>query len=171
MELTLADVRAILLATQGLLAPPPDPAGKDDVLAAIRRMGALQIDSINVVARSQYLVLWSRLGCYEPRWLDELLAEGKLFEYWAHAACFLPIEDFPLYRRRMLDTAGWRSHAVRWAHGWLAENGGAAERMRAHIREARRGRRISSAPTARPGAGGTGRRRKRRSKPYTSSAN
>ena len=135
MELTLADVRAILLATQGLLAPPPDPAGKDDVLAAIRRMGALQIDSINVVARSQYLVLWSRLGCYEPRWLDELLAEGKLFEYWAHAACFLPIEDFPLYRRRMLDTAGWRSHAVRWAHGWLAENGDAAERMLAHIRE------------------------------------
>ena len=66
-------------------------------------MGVLQIDSISVVARSPYLVLWSRLGRYEPRWLDELLAEGVLFEYWSHAACFLPIEDYGYYRRFMLD--------------------------------------------------------------------
>jgi uncharacterized protein len=95
----------------------------------------LQIDAINVVARSQYLVLWSRLGCYEARWLDELLAERKLFEYWAHAACFVPIEDFPLFRRRMLDTAGWRSHPVRWARGWLAANAEVATGMLAYIRD------------------------------------
>ena len=70
-------------------------------LTAIRRMGALQIDTIHVVARSPYLVLFSRLGDYDPRWLDELLAEGRLFEYWSHAACFLPIEDYPLYVSRM----------------------------------------------------------------------
>ena len=81
------------------------PAEKPDVLAAIRRMGVLQIDTINVVARSPYLVLWSRLGDYTPAWLDELLAEGALFEYWAHAMCFLPIEDYPLFRRFMLDGA------------------------------------------------------------------
>jgi uncharacterized protein YcaQ len=69
-------------------------------------MAALQIDTIHVVARSPYLVLWSRLSRYDPVWLDELLAEGKLFEYWAHAACFLPIEYFGLYRRRMLDEMG-----------------------------------------------------------------
>lgn len=65
-------------------------------------MHALQIDTISVVARSPYLVLFSRLGHYDTRWLDELLAEGRLFEYWAHAACFLPMEDYPLYRVRQL---------------------------------------------------------------------
>jgi uncharacterized protein YcaQ len=134
MELSLAGVRAVLLEAQGLVKPPPVTPKKRDVLAAIRRMGVLQIDAINVVARSQYLVLWSRLGCYEARWLDELLAEKQLFEYWAHAACFVPIEDFPLFRRRMLDTAGWHSFALRWARGWLAANAPVAEGMLAHIR-------------------------------------
>ncbi|HEY9077977.1 MAG TPA: crosslink repair DNA glycosylase YcaQ family protein [Anaerolineaceae bacterium] len=106
--LTKAQVRTIQLAAQGLLKPPEQPASKSDVLFAIRKMHALQIDTINVVARSPYLVLWSRLGDYQPKWLEELHAEGHLFEYWSHAACFLPIEDFPLYRRWMLDgTRGW----------------------------------------------------------------
>ena len=113
MHLSLPAVRALALAAQGLLAPPTGPARKADVLATIRRLEQLQIDSIHVVARSPYLVLWSRLGSYHPRWLDELLAEGALFEYWAHAACFLPIEDYGLYRREMLD--GWH-----WQKAWLA---------------------------------------------------
>jgi uncharacterized protein YcaQ len=113
VHLTLPAVRALALAAQGLLAPPTGPARKADVLATIRRLEQLQIDSIHVVARSPYLVLWSRLGSYHPRWLDELLAEGALFEYWAHAACFLPIEDYGLYRREMLD--GWH-----WQKAWLA---------------------------------------------------
>jgi uncharacterized protein YcaQ len=103
VHLSLPAARALALAAQGLLTPPAHPARKDDVLTTIRRMEQLQIDSIHVVARSPYLALWSRLGQYEPRWLDELLAEGALFEYWAHAACFLPIEDYGLYRREMLD--------------------------------------------------------------------
>ena len=135
MELTMAEARAVLLDAHGLLTPPPERPTKDDVLATIRRMGALQIDAINVVARSQYLVLWSRLGCYEARWLDALLAERHLFEYWSHAACFLPIEDFPLFRHRMDDTVGWHSHPVRWAQGWLAANAEARTAMLTHIRE------------------------------------
>ena len=77
-------------------------------------MGALQIDTISVVARSPYLVLWSRLGDYNPAWLEQLHAEGKLFEYWSHEASFLPIEDFALYRRRMLDpeSMGWKYRAA-----------------------------------------------------------
>src|ERR687894_1162669 len=110
-----ATARALLLAAQGLSSPPERPAEKGDVLECVRRMGVLQIDSIAVVARSPYLVLWSRLGSYEPRWLDELLAEGALFEYWAHAASFIPIEDYGLYRRLMIDggekTRSWmRAH-------------------------------------------------------------
>ena len=81
MKFSPAAARALLLAVQGLDAPPERRAAKDDVLESIRKMGVLQIDSIAVVARSPYLVLWSRLGPYEPCWLDELLAEGALFEY------------------------------------------------------------------------------------------
>jgi uncharacterized protein YcaQ len=127
LELSVAGARALVLAAQGLAEPPVRSAGKDDVLAIIRRMGALQIDTIHVVARSPYLVLWSRLGAYEPRWLDELLAEGNLFEYWSHAACFLPIEDFRLYRRSMVE-----GHP-RW-HAWLEEHRDVAGRVLAEVR-------------------------------------
>jgi uncharacterized protein len=101
--LSISAVRALMIAAQGLHSQPPHQATKQDVLKIIRQMHVLQIDTIHVVARSPYLVLWSRLGSYNPRWLEELLAEGRIFEYWSHAACFLPIEDYPLYRRLMLD--------------------------------------------------------------------
>jgi len=94
-------VRLMQLALQGLLNMPERPAAKASVLECVRQMGALQIDTIHVVARSPYLVLFSRLGNYDPAWLDQLLAETALFEYWSHAACFLPIEDYPLYVYRM----------------------------------------------------------------------
>jgi uncharacterized protein YcaQ len=92
----------------------------------------LQIDTISVVARSPYLVLWSRLGAYDPRWLDALLAEGKLFEYWAHEACFLPVEAYPFFRHRMLDphSMGWK-----YSHGWIDRHPEQAERILAHVRE------------------------------------
>ena len=112
LSLTLPQARALMLAAQGLLQPPAITASKDDVLACIRQMGALQIDTIHVVARSPYLVLWSRLGAYTPAWLDEHLAEGRLFEYWAHAACFLPSEDFGLHRQMYLSDQfnNWYRH-------------------------------------------------------------
>src|SRR5919199_687758 len=131
-ELSQREDRAVMLDAQGLLRPPRAAAKKADVLRAIRRMGALQIDTIRVVARSPYLVLWSRLGDYEPRWLDELLAEGKLFEYWSHEACFLPAEDYPLYRHRMLDPRGmgWK-----YSHEWIGKHRKEVGRVLAHIRE------------------------------------
>jgi len=91
-------------------------------------MGVLQIDSISVVARSPYLVLWSRLGYYEPQWLDELLAEGALFEYWSHAACFIPIEDYGLYRRLMLG----KTDKTR---AWMEAHPDALEQVMGRIRE------------------------------------
>jgi uncharacterized protein YcaQ len=132
MRLSSDAARALLLAAQGLGRRPKRAARKADVLDTIRRMGALQIDTIHVVARSPYLVLWSRLGDYQPRWLEELLAEGALFEYWAHEACFLPIEDYPFYRHRMLDAAnlGWK-----YAREWAAQNRMALDRVLAHVRE------------------------------------
>ena len=120
MQFSRETARELLLAAQGL-GSAPRHATKDDVRGIIRRMGVLQIDSISVVARSPYLVLWSRLGSYEPRWLDELLAEGAIFEYWSHAACFIPIEDYGLYRRLMIEggekTRTWmRAHSEEIEH-------------------------------------------------------
>ncbi|MGA8807404.1 MAG: crosslink repair DNA glycosylase YcaQ family protein, partial [Thermoanaerobaculia bacterium] len=124
LRLSLPAARALLLAAQGL-ERPPRLAGKADVLAAIRRMGVLQIDTIHVVARSPYLVLWSRLGNYDPVWLDVLLAEGSLFEYWAHEAAFVPIEDYPLFRHRMADPGalGWK-----YSHAWMDEHRAVVDR-------------------------------------------
>ncbi|CAN5875611.1 crosslink repair DNA glycosylase YcaQ family protein [soil metagenome] len=130
MQLTLASARALHLAAQGLLTPAKAQAKKEDVLGIIHQMGALQIDTINVVARSPYLVLWSRLGQFQNNWLDELLAEGQLFEYWSHEACFLPIEDYSLYRHQMVSPQGlgWK-----YNHRWLSENAGEVEKIRQHI--------------------------------------
>ena len=131
-ELTLspAAARALHLAAQGLLQPRRQKARKADVMASIRAMGVLQIDTISVVARSPYLVLWSRLGDYDPAWLDQHLAEGRLFEYWAHEACFVPIEDYGLYRHRMLDPSnmGWKYSA-----SWMRERAGEVAALLAHI--------------------------------------
>ncbi|WP_321950539.1 winged helix-turn-helix domain-containing protein [Burkholderia cenocepacia] len=131
LTLSPAAARALHLAAQGLLTPPRRKATKSDVLDTIRRMAQLQIDTIHVVARSPYLVLFSRLGNFSPQWLDEHLAEARLFEYWSHEACFLPIEQFGLMRYKMLDPSGmgWK-----YAAEWHAQNRPEIERLLARIR-------------------------------------
>lgn len=113
--LTVRDVRRIHLHAQGLLKFPRKRAKKEDVLSAIERMRLLQIDTIHVVARSPYLVLYSRLGDYDPEWLGALLEEGQIFECWAHEACFAPRGSYPLHRRNQLGREGhWAmKHAQR----------------------------------------------------------
>jgi hypothetical protein len=104
-----------MLTAQGLLCPPNEPAEKENLLPMIKQMGYLQIDTIQAVHRSQNLVLWSRLGDYEVDWLDELHAEGALFEYYAHALCYLPIEDYPIFRGLMLNGGRATTHWQKWA--------------------------------------------------------
>lgn len=133
--ISLQMARNVMLAAQGLDRLPDQPAGKADILEAIRRMYLLQIDTINVVARSPYLVLWSRLGDYKIEWLDELLAEGALFEYWAHAMCFIPIEDYGLYRRRMLDAMQKKVWPYKWTVTWAKENSQVMKKVRNHLRK------------------------------------
>jgi len=125
-------VRGLIIAAQGLHKCPASPATKADVPQIIRQMHVLQIDTIHVVARSHYLVLWSRLGDYPQRWLDELLAEGALFEYWSRAACLLPIEDYALYRRLMLNRLTWQEK--RW-RPWMEAHAQLVDKLLTHIRE------------------------------------
>jgi len=129
--LSLTAARALHLAAQGLLQPRRRKARQPDLLETIRQMGVLQIDTIHVVARSPYLVLWSRLGDYPQCWLEQALAARELFEYWAHEACFVPIEDYGLYRHRMLnpESMGWKYSAT-----WMAERRADVEAVLEHIR-------------------------------------
>jgi uncharacterized protein YcaQ len=78
------------------------------------------------------MVLYSRLGRYEQRWLDELLAEGKLFEYWAHEAAFVPIESYGLFVHRMAGAAemGWKYRAE-----WVKEHRHELDNVLAYLRE------------------------------------
>jgi len=130
--LTAAQARSLHLAAQGLLTPPARAARREDVLAAVRRMALLQLDTIHVVARSHHLVLHARLGDYRPEWLDDLLAEGALFETWAHEACLAPVEDNGLHRRMLATSHHW---SVRRARKLLAEEGAG---MAALLEEVRR---------------------------------
>lgn len=97
-SLGITQARALQLAAQGLLQPLRRRPRRSDLLAAITRMGLLQIDSINVVARSAYLVLHARLGDYPAQWLDDALADARLAECWAHEACLVGAADVPWHR-------------------------------------------------------------------------
>ncbi len=98
-------VARFLLSRQGLGAAREWPAGTGApaALVAIRRLECVQLDPVAVVERNQHLVLAARVPGYDPRSLEVLRGQGAVFEYWANAACILPIERFPLFegtRRR-----------------------------------------------------------------------
>ena len=101
LPLSLAEFRLLNLQQQGLLRKTKGKAG---VLSSIQQLGYVQIDSINVVQRAHHHVLASRVADYQAAWLDELLAKKQIFEYWSHAAAYLPMEDyrFSLYRKQQL---------------------------------------------------------------------
>lgn len=98
MSLGAAQARLLHVAAQGLLLKPRARATPAVLQQAIANMHLLQIDTIHVVARSPYLVLFSRLGAYPQVWLEELLANGRIAECWAHEACFVPSGEYPLHR-------------------------------------------------------------------------
>lgn len=110
LRLTRREAAALATIAQGLdrrPAPPATPeAWSARLLETIRRMGAVQIDTISVISRTQETVLWSRLGPYDPALLAELHhPRGELIEYWGHALALVPVEWFPCFRPYM---AWWR---------------------------------------------------------------
>lgn len=121
----------VMLASLGLRAPFRRKASKEDLLTAIRQIHNLQIDTISVVARAHQHILWSRLGSYQTNWLEELHAEGQLFEYFSHAVCLLPIEDYPLFRSLMLEKfIGWDN-----IRDWGEKNSDTLEQILSHIHQ------------------------------------
>ena len=101
-ELTVSTtgVRRLAVTAQGYAGRYRRATGAS-VDAAIRSLSCVQLDSISTVERSHRIVLASRVGDYPRDTVSRLLAQGRIFEYWAHEACLLPIESWPLFRRAM----------------------------------------------------------------------
>jgi hypothetical protein len=103
-SLSPAQARRIALAAQGLAAPrPAKPATRRAFRGMATRLGAIQLDSVNVFSRAHYMPAFARLGAY-PHALLEAEAWGRkpsLFEFWGHAAALMPVEMQPLFRWKM----------------------------------------------------------------------
>ena len=102
-SLLLSEVRKIILSNQ-LLISGNNYSSKSGIYRIIEKLGYIQIDTISVVERSHHHILWSRMPSYQKSYLDELLEKDKLiFEYWSHAASYLPMKDFrfSLLRKRI----------------------------------------------------------------------
>ncbi len=135
-SLSAAEARRVALSAQGLATARPALAGTRQLNSSLARMATLQIDSVNVFARSHYMPLFSRLGPYDTAALDRLLFAQRpsYVEYWAHVAAFIPASDWGLFRFRMddmrakygTDPDGWvQNHRpiVDWVRAELADRG------------------------------------------------
>jgi uncharacterized protein YcaQ len=99
---SLGALRRYVVAHQGYAARARK-ATASEVSAEIGRLGAVQLDSISTVDRAHRITLATRIGRFDEGVVTKLLAAGRVFEYWAHEACLLPIEDYPLFKRRMVE--------------------------------------------------------------------
>jgi uncharacterized protein len=112
ITLSAAEARKLALAAQGLLGPRPIGGP----IAMLDRLQAVQLDTISVLARSHELVAYARLGPIGRERIERAYwgPKSATFEYWSHAACILPLEDWPAYgfKRRALAARGHRWHRM-----------------------------------------------------------
>ena len=103
MDISLLEARQLAISAQKLADPFASPTrGQAGVLDIISHLGYVQIDTISVVERAHHHVLWTRCPDYQPSMLHELQArERSIFEYWTHAASYVPMADYRYYRARM----------------------------------------------------------------------
>ena len=131
-DLSLAEARRIALAAQGFA--DPRPRGRVDIRhlrAVMARVGLLQIDTVNVLIRSHYLPLFSRLGPYPLSLLDDATYQRKeLFETWAHEASLIPVGRYPLLRHRMDAKTGHERF-----RSWAQENSAYVEGVLDEVRQ------------------------------------
>ena len=114
-EISLEKVKHFILEKQGLR----NNNSEDNILRVIKRIHNVQIDTISVVARSQDLILYNRLNNYKEKDIWDLQKKKKVFEYFSHALCLMPIEEYPLY----IWSLEYRSNNPgNWTKNWLKEN-------------------------------------------------
>ncbi len=92
--ISLSEAKKIILSSQGLVKGTLFGHGLEGTRQAIDHLGYVQIDTISVVERAHHHVLWSRVQNYKTDFLNQLMAEKSIFEYWSHAAAYLPMTDF-----------------------------------------------------------------------------
>lgn len=102
-KLTLKQLQRATLESQKLTQTSPFGKGKMAVLNAIEHLGYIQIDTLSVVERAHHHTLWTRIPDYKTTFLDDLVTERKVFEYWFHAASYLPMKDYRFVLPQMLD--------------------------------------------------------------------
>ncbi|MEM9092134.1 MAG: crosslink repair DNA glycosylase YcaQ family protein [Cyanobacteria bacterium P01_F01_bin.53] len=109
-SLSIQQARKLVLLSQRL--PPSKQTGRATAatLSAIEHLGYIQIDTISVVQRAHHHTLWNRNPRYKASQLDQLLADKQVFEYWSHAAAYLPFRDyrFSLPRKHALASGNQR---------------------------------------------------------------
>jgi uncharacterized protein len=108
ISLSNGEARRIALGAQGFA--DPRPTGRIDrrhLRRVLDHIGLIQIDSVNVLVRSQELPLFARLGLHPRTLIDDATRRGELFEYWVHEASLVPVDQYPLYRWRMGGPYRW----------------------------------------------------------------
>ena len=125
---SIAPLRRIVIAAQGY-ASRTRTGTRREVEDAVRALSCVQLDSITAVERSHRIALGSRVGAYPRETVSRLLGQGRIFEYWAHEACLIPVEEWPLFRLRMTRHHPWRGDVIA-QHPELAEEVLAAIRER-----------------------------------------
>ncbi len=113
-SLSISQARKLVLLSQRV--PPVKQAGKslDATLSAIEHLGYIQIDTISAIQRAHHHTLWNRNPQYQTSHLDELMVNKQIFEYWSHAAAYLPMRDFRFSLPRKQSIArGTENH---WYH-------------------------------------------------------
>ncbi|WP_026972069.1 winged helix-turn-helix domain-containing protein [Aliagarivorans marinus] len=109
------EARKIALLSQGLPAKSPKDSGLATTLSALTQLGYVQIDTISVVQRAHHHTLWSRNPHYQTSHLDQLVADKQAFEYWSHAAAYLPMSSYRYslprkYAIKSGDLSHWYPH-------------------------------------------------------------
>lgn len=127
-----ATARRLAISAQRLTGPRPKP-NAESMLQLFRDLRCVQIDPIRAVERTELLVLWSRLGNFDPTLLEQLLWQDKtLFEYWAHCASIVLTEDYPIFRHQMAEYI----KKYPQDQAWLATNGAQRDHIYERLRSA-----------------------------------
>ncbi|WP_454045201.1 winged helix-turn-helix domain-containing protein [Chryseobacterium sp. Marseille-Q8038] len=101
-KLTPEHIKLATLDCQGLIQSTPFGTGKTAVLNAVEHLGYIQIDTLSMVERAHHHTLWTRIPDFQTDYLEELVEDRKVFEYWFHAASYLPMQDFRYVLPQML---------------------------------------------------------------------